>query len=403
MSHTTTLAYRLADLGRLRRYTWWFLVPLPAFAAVVSSLIALQADKPVLGQVAMVASFGLAAAATTWSAHIAVANDDLPPLRGTELLAMVGATVALGLALIPASPAGPIGVGWIALPALLLGIAIVRSSRRRRLSLLIMFSFLYTAATAFMVWIGEVSVRMLVLAPVVFFLVAATVWLQWWNFDVARQLELSRRVAADLAVAEERLRFASELHDIQGHHLQVIALKSELAFRLATARPGDAADQMREVQQLARRALNDTRAVVSGYRKVSLTTEISNATRVLAAADIAANAQLPTVDLAWHPEAERLVGLLVREATTNILRHARPTRASFTLDIDRDNAVIRIRNDGAEIDDDEAGTGLAALAERFRAAGGSMRWRHTDGEFDVSAILPYRSHSLNSTKAGEVT
>ena len=371
-------------------------------AAAASIIMALQANRPIAATTVIVIAFLVAAGTTMWSAHITMVNDDPPPLRDREAVALIGATVLLGVALVPASPVGPIGLGWVSMPALLLAVAIIRSPRRRRFPLLVGASVLYIGATVHLVNIGEVSVRMVVLVPLGFVSLTLTIWLQWWNFDVARQLELSRRVAADLAVAEERLRFAAELHDIQGHHLQVIALKSELALRLAATRPEEAADEMRHVQRLARQALSDTRAVVAGYRAVSLRTEISNATRVLEAAGIAAHSQVPSVDDGWDTDRERLMGLLVREATTNILRHAHPSRASFHLELDEHNAVIRVNNDGATTADDATGTGLAALTERFHAAGGSMRWQRHDGEFSVSAILPYRS-GHDSTRTGDVT
>ncbi len=138
---------------------------------------------------------------------------------------------------------------------------------------------------------------------------------QWWTYEVARRLERARSLAVD----QERIRFAADLHDIQGHHLQVIALKSELAARLGASRTDEAVALMREVRQLAHDALMDTKAVVSGYRQVSLATELANAVKVLGAAGISAETEFTATA---EGTAERLLGLVVREATTNILRHS---------------------------------------------------------------------------------
>lgn len=217
-------------------------------------------------------------------------------------------------------------------------------------------------------------------------MIAGGVGMQWWTYEVAKRLEEARVVVAELAVAEERLRFAAELHDIQGHHLQVIALKSELAARVADR--DKAIELMREVQQLAREALTDTRAVVGGYRKVTLGTELANAVKVLAAAGVAA-----AVEAAAEVEgaAERLLGLVVREATTNILRHAQASKATLRLTVRHGEASLTVVNDGAA--DAGEGGGLRTLAERVEAAGGRLSWGSAQGRFTVHAVVPTEAAS----------
>lgn len=214
-------------------------------------------------------------------------------------------------------------------------------------------------------------------------------------WQVAARLDDARRLAGELAVADERLRFAADLHDIQGHHLQVIALKSELAARLAEADPARAAEQMREVQQLAGDALRETRALVQGYRRTTLDAEIANASRVLAAAGVDVRADVDARLAASLPQGPRsLLGLVVREATTNVLRHSRATRAAIVLVPDDAGARLVIDNDGArgaEEGDGAAGTsdgsGLASLAERLDAVGGRLSWTSEDDRFVVTATV----------------
>lgn len=215
------------------------------------------------------------------------------------------------------------------------------------------------------------------------------------GWQVAARLDDARRLAGQLAVADERLRFAADLHDIQGHHLQVIALKSELAARLAEADPARAAEQMREVQQLAGDALRETRALVQGYRRTTLDAEIANASKVLAAAGVEVRADVDADLAADLPEAPRaLLGLVVREATTNLLRHSRATRAAIVLRPDGAGARLTIDNDGARParpGDEPAGsgdgTGLVSLAERLHAVGGHLSWDGDGDRFVVTATV----------------
>jgi len=215
------------------------------------------------------------------------------------------------------------------------------------------------------------------------------------GWQVAARLDDARRLAGQLAVADERLRFAADLHDIQGHHLQVIALKSELAARLAQADPARATEQMREVQQLAGDALRETRALVQGYRRTTLDAEIANASKVLAAAGVEVRSDVD-IDLAASlPPAPRgLLGLVVREATTNLLRHSRATRAAFVLVPESTGVRLVIDNDGVRRAGQGAGTagpgdgtGLVSLAERLDAVGGRLSWTSDDDRFVVTATV----------------
>jgi two-component system, NarL family, sensor histidine kinase DesK len=209
-----------------------------------------------------------------------------------------------------------------------------------------------------------------------------------WTWEVVVQLDDARKQAATLAVANERLRFAADLHDIQGHHLQVIALKSELAGRLMHADPETAQREIAEVRRLAADALSDTRAVVQGYRRTSLDAEISNASSVLSSAGIDARLHLdPDIDLdALTEDARHLLGLVVREAVTNVLRHSVATRADITLARDRDIRLC-ITNDGVQDNPARADGGLHDLADRVRTADGELSWGRDGDHFHVQATL----------------
>jgi two-component system sensor histidine kinase DesK len=210
-----------------------------------------------------------------------------------------------------------------------------------------------------------------------------------WAWDLADRLNQARGMAAELAVKDERLRFAADLHDIQGHHLQVIALKSELAARLAGADPERAAAQMTEVHELAVGALRDTRAVVQGYRRTTLEEELVNAAKVLSAAGIDARVEPDASTDALPDVCRHLLGLVMREATTNILRHSRARHAIIGCQVADGSARLRVRNDGAEeASGPETGTGLRGLADRLEQAGGTLSWRRDDDWFELTGSLP---------------
>ncbi|GLW94313.1 hypothetical protein Aglo03_51290 [Actinokineospora globicatena] len=208
-------------------------------------------------------------------------------------------------------------------------------------------------------------------------------YLQVWLWSMARDLDQARRVAAELAVAEERLRFAAELHDIQGHHLQAIALKGELAARLIGHDDDAARVQASEVSELARTALRETRAVVHGYRRSSLSTEISNAVDILRAAGIDATVRGSATDV--PPPLQPLFGILVREGTTNILRHSAAQSCSLTVKVDGGRVKVELRNDGVDDRSSTPGSGLQGLRERFATVGGVVRAERESSTFTLTA------------------
>ena len=184
------------------------------------------------------------------------------------------------------------------------------------------------------------------------------------------ELRAAREELARLAVAEERLRFARDLHDLLGHSLSLITLKSELAGRLITAAPERAAREIGEAEQVARRALREVREAVAGYRQPTLGDELRGAGEMLAAVGIACRIEHNTGPL---PQAlENLLAWVVREGTTNVIRHSRARNCAILIAW-ADEAQVAIRAEvsddgrGAGSGDPIGGSGLAGLAERVAA------------------------------------
>ncbi|MFF3791595.1 sensor histidine kinase [Streptomyces sp. NPDC001981] len=210
-----------------------------------------------------------------------------------------------------------------------------------------------------------------------------------WSLSVMWQAEKARDLQARLAVAEERLRFGRDMHDVLGRNLAVIALKSELAVELAQRGRAEAVDQMVEVQRIARASQQEVRDVVRGYREADLSTELVGAQGVLKAAGIVCEVtgdgggQLPAA-------VQSALGWAVREAATNVLRHGDPRLCTIRLSASADGVVLDVENDGAPCAAaGESGSGLAGLRERLGALDGSLDAGPVgDGMFRLTARIP---------------
>ena len=205
------------------------------------------------------------------------------------------------------------------------------------------------------------------------------------------QLAVARNEITRLALADERNRFARDLHDILGHSLTVVAVKAELAGRLASLDPQRAEAEIADVERIARQALADVRAAAAGYHEVSLAGELASARTALSAAGITAD--LPGAPLPDLPRPrQELFGWAVREGVTNVVRHSGAARCRIRLTA----SEIEIADDGCGPRGEgapgpgpareagpagpeagpagrTAGHGLTGLCERAAAAGAAVR------------------------------
>lgn len=219
-----------------------------------------------------------------------------------------------------------------------------------------------------------------------------------------QELSHARAELARLAVAEERERFARDLHDLLGHSLSVIALKAELAGRLLPDRPEDAATEVAEVEGVARKALGEVREAASGYRKPTLDGEIEGARMALSAAGIDASVERPSVTL--NPETEAVLAWAVREGATNVIRHSGASHVQMRITAGLAETSLEIVDDGHGSADSGngdhpsanghrdpgrglSGHGLAGLAERAEAVHGRVdSGTLPDGGFSLTVRVP---------------
>ncbi|MEV6981448.1 histidine kinase [Sphaerisporangium sp. NPDC051017] len=228
------------------------------------------------------------------------------------------------------------------------------------------------------------------------------------------ELQRTREEAAKLAITEERLRFARELHDVLGHNLSVIAMRTELSARIPAEQITRLRGELTEIHDIARRSLHDVRAVVKGYREMSVERELSGVRRVLETAGVRCDfAELPP---SLPPGVRVALAWAVREAATNLLRHSDATVCLLGVETHGDRITVTVANDGVRPDgglhasgtgarDGAAeatvgGSGLAGLDERLAQVGGSSG-RHTeDGWFTLSLDVPCRPMAATLTSAG---
>jgi two-component system, NarL family, sensor histidine kinase DesK len=180
-----------------------------------------------------------------------------------------------------------------------------------------------------------------------------------------QQLREARAEVAKLASEAERNRIARDLHDLLGHSLTAITVKSSLARRLAIGAPPAALAEMESVEQLTRQALADVRAAVSGYGDVTLAGELARGRELLRAVGVVAD--LPTAYDSVPSERQELFGWVVREGLTNVVRHARASQCTVALTA----SSVEVRDNGVG-GPGGGGSGLDGLRARVAGAGGVL-------------------------------
>ncbi|MFJ7906365.1 sensor histidine kinase [Kitasatospora sp. NPDC096204] len=229
-----------------------------------------------------------------------------------------------------------------------------------------------------------------------------------------KELREARAAVAHLAASEERLRMARDLHDLLGHSLSLITLKSELAGRFMDAGKDEAARaQVAEIEQVARQSLIDVREAVTGFRRPTLPVELAAARTALAAAQVRLEAAPELVD-AWPALSDEERGALawaLREAVTNVVRHGEDaTVCTVTADESWEAggehyAVLEVADNGRGPGKSQPGNGLSGLEERLALVGGRLETgpgEHGRG-FRLRASVPLRTVSAPASEHSPAT
>lgn len=235
-----------------------------------------------------------------------------------------------------------------------------------------------------------------------------------WMREAGRELVAARETRARLAVADERLRFARDLHDVHGRTLAAVSVHSQLGAELARRGDPTAAEHMLTVHRLAQDSLVETRRLVSGYREVALAEEVASARALLHAGGVAVRVMWPPEDGVPAGAAAAALAVVVREGVTNVLRHSAAGEVVLRLERRGTDWRLTLENDGVgevsapgdprtEGADDPSGrasgepsgrapAGLAGLRERLRQVGGSLAVTPGRDRYVLVAQVPEGGH-----------
>jgi two-component system sensor histidine kinase DesK len=272
-------------------------------------------------------------------------------------LAMIG----LSMALLPVYPSG--------ISYFVFGCVMLRSGRRRFVPYLLQIVALNVVFVTFAHWVGY-PLQALVWLPAMTLVIGTIVSVDHMSQEKDAALKLSHDEVRRLAALAERERIGRDLHDLLGHTLSLVALKSELAGKLVERDPKGARRELDEVTRVAREALTQVRSAVTGIRAAGIAAELASARLLLELDGVAFRYALAPVAL--PPALETVLAMTLREAVTNIQRHARAASASATFEVVGSQIVLRV------IDDGRGGTiapgnGLCGMRERIEALGGRLR------------------------------
>jgi two-component system sensor histidine kinase DesK len=209
------------------------------------------------------------------------------------------------------------------------------------------------------------------------------------------KLRLAHEEVEHLAKVAERERIARDMHDVLGHTLSVIVLKAQLAERLIVRDPDKASNEIKDLEAIARKALGEVREAIRGYRSEGLAAELERAQRTLDAAGVRLeyNSSLPQMSAA----RETVLSLVLREAVTNIVRHANANRCKIVFSTEGDHHQLLVEDDGRGNIEKE-GSGLRGMRERIEAMGGTLMIDSTSG---TRLIISLPTMDLKPLAAGE--
>ena len=299
-------------------------------------------------------------------------------VRGRSLLAIAFAIVAIGVIMSPRNPGASV---FFIYGAAFLGEACKPSVAMRWLALIV-------AIAALEAWLVPLSPQVWIPAIVFSLLVGGTNI----HFGEVRRkdkaLLAARESAQHMAAVLERERIARDLHDLLGHTLSVIVIKSELAAKLADRDPARAAAEIRDVERISRQALQEVRGAIYGFRDLNVEQELATGRAALAAAGVTLETSVSHVEV--DDKVERVLALAVREGLTNVIRHARATRCSVSAMHTGSTLSLTIEDDGVGGTQPD-GAGLDGMRDRLAEVGGSVTREGTRGT-RLTLIVP-RGHS----------
>ena len=296
-------------------------------------------------------------------------------LRNGRLLPLLAITVALGVAWAPHN----IGASTMFIYAA----AMCAGFDRRRTAFSLLAAVLLLAVL--LVPLFGLSFNFIVPALVVGTPVGMAAIMDAGLRRARAQLLRKEEEVEHMATIAERERISRDLHDVLGHTLSLITLKAELAGKLFERDPAACRREIADIERSARSALAEVRSTITGYRHSGLLHEVASARAALASADVLLTTQLAPLTL--PAAAENVLALALREAVTNIVRHAGASQCRVSLASEADTLVFCVVDNGGVLPGFAPGNGLRGMQERVLGLGGRMHWR-VDGGLALELRLP---------------
>ncbi len=306
-------------------------------------------------------------------------------VRGRELVLVAAMTLAMGLAFWPIS----LGAGALFIYASAM-IALLDSPKwaMRGVVTVAVITILEAILLRRELWHAA--------WPVVFVLLVGGINIHYSQVGRANaRLRLAQDEIEHMAKLAERERIARDLHDLLGHTLSLVVLKSELASKLAERDPERSREEIRDVERIAREALAEVRAAVSGYRTSGLEAEVQLARNTLSTAGVRLETDIAQRKL--PPAQEAVLCLALREAVTNIVRHSGARNCRLIIGCTDAACTLSISDDGRG-GNAPFGSGLSGMRERVDVLGGSLT-RHGTGGTTLIVSLPLAANALQERSA----
>ncbi len=306
-------------------------------------------------------------------------DDDEPPPALDEALrrAAFPAAVTVGIALLGRDE-------WI--PVMAVFVAVIITPAVRGIAQAAVIAAVTALATVLMFAIGTDPDEVFYDASIML-TIGATVAAVGALTRTNKELQEARAELARVAVEDERRRFARDLHDLLGHSLSLIAIKARLAQRIQHSDAARATQELVDIEQAARTSLAEVREAVSGYRRTTIAAELAGVRAALESAGVNLEARVTRMQL--DAEDEAVLAWALREATTNVVRHAGARNVVVRIEPAGDGARLQVDDDGRGAPGAASGNGLNGLAERVAARAGRLETGAGEGGgFRLAVDLP---------------
>jgi two-component system sensor histidine kinase DesK len=239
-------------------------------------------------------------------------------------------------------------------------------------------------------WILHLSANFWIPAVLLPLIIGSPIFLLHDRFRLNKQLLKAQDEVEEMAKTAERERISRDLHDLLGHTLSVIILKSELAGKLIHKNLKLAEQEINEVEDISRKALSEVRDVVKGFRKGGLEAELKSIKLALKAADI--KYSINVAEIRVSSQIENVLSYILRESVTNIIRHSKATQCEFSIHHSDSHVELRIGDNGIGTLPNKTGSGIEGMRTRIKLLGGKMKIKSANGT-TIELRIPIKNNT----------